>query len=139
MKTRTILGGLALAAALSAGVATTALAQSDPSSPPTTSSTPATTPAADAANGADAATKGARKDFGCSHQTQINDLFGQRKALLESRLALEKQARQAAVDAHANAWVVRIDNHIAETVKAQTKAAGRAQRFTDWAAKSCTG
>ena len=78
MKTRTLLAGLGLSVALTVGVAGTAAAQS---------ALPAPSPAA----------QGARKEFVCSHQDQIKDLLSQRKALLGSRLALLKDARQSAV------------------------------------------
>ena len=138
MKTRNVLAGVALAAALSGGVAATALAQSGPSPTPTTTA-PSSSASSDTGAAAVAAgTKTPRKDFACAHRTEIDSLLSQRKSLLTSRLALLQQARQAAVNAHADKWVVKIDNHIAQTTKAQTKVASRTERFTDWAAKNCT-
>jgi hypothetical protein len=130
MKTRNVLGGLALAAALSAGVATAAVAQQ---SDPPTSTTSTTTASAPAAG------QQVRKEFACAHQDQIRDLQSQHKALLASRLALLKEARQAAVNAHADQVVTKIDDRIAQVVKAQERVENRTQRFTDWVAKSCTG
>jgi len=141
MKTRNLLAGVVLAAALSGGVAATALAQSGPSPSPTTTA-PATTTAPSSSSDSGAAavadgTKTPRKDFACAHRTEIDSLLSQRKSLLASRLTLLQQARQSAVTAHADKWVVKIDNHIAQTVKAQSKVASRTERFTDWAAKNC--
>ena len=140
MKTRNVLAGVVLAAALSGGVAATALAQSGPSPSPTTTAPATTAPSSSPDSGAAAVadgTKTPRKDFACAHRTEIDSLLSQRKSLLSSRLTLLQQARQSAVNAHADKWVVKIDNHIAQTVKAQSKVASRTQRFTDWAAKNC--
>jgi len=144
MKTRNLLAGAALVAALSGGVAATALAQSGPSPSPTTTAPPTSTaPSSPSSSdtGAAAVAAGAqtpRKDFACAHRTEIDNLLSQRKSLLSSRLTLLQQARQSAVSAHADKWVVKIDNHIAQTAKEQSKVAARTQRFTDWAAKNCT-
>jgi hypothetical protein len=139
MKTRNVLGGLALAAALSAGVATASFAQQSDTTTGTTGTTsPASTTNPTSPN-ASAAGKQVRKEFACAHQDQIKDLQSQHKALLASRLALLKEARQAAVDAHAAQAVAKIDTRIAEAVKAQGRVESRIGRFTDWAAKNCTG
>ena len=60
MKPRTLLTGLALAGAVTAGVTATAVAQSDPSPTPTTT---AAAPAAPSKDAADPAAKKARTDF----------------------------------------------------------------------------
>jgi hypothetical protein len=141
MKTRNVLAGVVLAAALSGGVAATALAQSGPSPSPTTPPPTTSTASSSSDSGAAAVaagTKTPRKDFACAHRTEIDNLLSQRKSLLASRLTLLQQARQSAVNAHADKWVVKIDNHIAQTAKAQTKVTSRTERFTDWAAKNCT-
>ena len=139
MKTRTLIGGLVLAGAITAGAAGTAIAQPSGGSPnpPTTASTSA--PASTASDTAKGAAKGARKDFVCSHQDQLADLLAQRKSIQASRLTLEKEARQAAVDAHADALVARIDKRIAATTKAQAQVAKRTEKLTSWEAKNCTG
>ena len=119
MKPRNVLAGLALSAALTAGMAGTAAAQGTP--------------------GTDAPSTGARKEFICSHQDQIRQLMGQHKTLLSSRLALLKDARKSAVDAGADALVVRIDHRIAKVVKAQERVETRMQKLTTWVGKSCAG
>jgi hypothetical protein len=121
MKTRTIVASLAVAGA-SLAVAGTALAQSsDPTTPP------------------DAAANGARKEFVCSHRDQINDILSQRKALVNSRLALLKEARQAAVDAGASKLVVRIDDRMAKAAHDQERVETRTKKFTTWVGQNCTG
>jgi hypothetical protein len=142
MKTRNLIGGLVLAAVVTAGAAGTAIAQAGGSSPTPSSSAPTTAPApATGTAGKDAtpAVKGARKEFVCGHQDQLADLLAQRKALQASRLTLEKEARQAAVAAHADAMVAKIDKRIAQTTKAQAEVATRTQKLTAWEAKHCTG
>jgi Spy/CpxP family protein refolding chaperone len=133
MKTRTLLAGLALAGAATAGVTATAVAQSDPSPAPTTS---ATTPVKGAA---DPAAKQARTDFVCAHQDQIKDLMSQRKGLISSRLSLLQEARTSASDAGATKLVARIDTRIAKAQAEATKVDGRMEKLTTWAGEHCTG
>jgi hypothetical protein len=144
MKTRSIVAGLATAAALSAGAVGAAAAQSNPSTPTTapttTGSGTADSGTADrGTTGSTAGPTGARRQFACGHQHEIEDLQAQRKALLGDRLALLKEARQTAVAAGEDAWVVRIDNHIARVAKAQEQVETRAQRFTTWVGAHCGG
>jgi hypothetical protein len=121
MKTRTIVASLA-AAVTTLGIAGSALAQSsDPSPAP------------------EAAAKDARKEFVCGHQDQIKDLLNQHKELIESRLALLKEARQAAVDAGASKLVVKIDNRIAKAAHNQERVGTRTQKLTAWTSQNCTG
>jgi hypothetical protein len=121
MKTRTIVASLAVAGA-TLGMVGTALAQSsDPTTPP------------------DAAAKGTRKEFVCSHQDQINDILSQRKALVNSRLALLKEAREAAAGAGASKLVVRVDNRMAKAARDQERVETRTQKFATWVGQNCTG
>jgi hypothetical protein len=136
MKTRTLLAGLALAGAVTAGVTATAVAQSDPSPAPTTTTTTPTTPANDAA---DPAAKKARTDFVCAHQDQIKDLMNQRKSLISGRLSLLQEARTSANDAGATKLVARIDTRIAKAQAEATKVDGRMEKLTTWAGEHCPG
>ena len=131
MKTRSLLAGLALVGAVTAGVTATAVAQSDPA--PTTT---ATTPANDAA---DPAAKKARTDFVCAHQDQIKDLMNQRKSLISGRLSLLQEARTSASDAGATKLVARIDTRIAKAQAEAKKVDGRMEKLTTWAGEHCTG
>ena len=132
MKTRSLLAGLALAGAVTAGVTATAVAQSDPSPAPTTT----TTPAKDAA---DPAAQQARTDFVCAHQDQIKDLMNQRKSLISGRLSLLQEARTSASDAGATKLVARIDTRIAKAQAEAKKVDGRMEKLTTWAGEHCTG
>jgi len=131
MTTRSLLAGLALVGAVTAGVTATAVAQSDPA--PTTT---ATTPANDAA---DPAAKKARTDFVCAHQDQIKDLMNQRKSLISGRLSLLQEARTSASDAGATKLVARIDTRIAKAQAEATKVDGRMEKLTTWVGEHCTG
>jgi hypothetical protein len=133
MKTRSLLAGLALVGAVTAGVTATAVAQSDPSPAPTTT---ATTPAKDAA---DPAAKQARTEFVCAHQDQIKDLMNQRKSLISGRLSLLQEARTSASDAGATKLVARIDTRIAKAQAEAKKVDGRMEKLTTWAGEHCTG
>ena len=124
MKTRSLLAGLALVGAVTAGVTATAVAQSDPS------------PAKDAA---DPAAKKTRTDFVCAHQDQIKDLMSQRKSLIAGRLSLLQEARTSASDAGATTLVARIDTRIAKAQAEAKKVDGRMEKLTTWAGEHCTG
>lgn len=131
MKTRSLLAGLALVGAVTAGVTATAVAQSDPSPAPTT--------AAPAKDAADPAAKKARTDFVCAHQDQIKDLMNQRKSLIAGRLSLLQEARTSAGDAGATNLVARIDTRIAKAQAEAKKVDGRMEKLTTWAGEHCTG
>jgi hypothetical protein len=136
MKSRTLLAGVALAGAVTAGVTATAVAQSDPSpTPPTT----ATAPASPSKDAADPAAKKARTDFVCAHQDQIKDLMNQRKSLISGRLSLLQETRISASDAGATKLVARIDTRIAKAQAEATKVDGRMEKLTAWAGEHCTG
>jgi flagellin-like hook-associated protein FlgL len=127
MKSRNLIAGLALSAALIAGVAGAAAAQTDPA--------PTSAPAA----ATDTAAKGARKEFVCANQDRIKDLMGQHAALLSSRLDLLGDAKQSATDAGADALVAKIDSRIAKVTKAQEQVGTRQQKLTTWVGENCTG
>ena len=133
MKTRSLLAGLALVGAVTAGVTATAVAQSDPAPAPTTT---ASTPAKDAA---DPAATQARTEFVCAHQDQIKDLMNQRKSLISGRLSLLQEARTSAGDAGATKLVARIDTRIAKAQAEAKKVDGRMEKLTTWAGEHCTG
>jgi hypothetical protein len=130
MKTRTLVTGLALSAALTAGIAATAAAQNDPSPPPTTTA-PSGTP--------DPAAKQARTEFVCGHQDQFKDLMNQRKNLISARLSLLREARTSASDAGATQLVARTDKRIEKTKDEATKVEGRMDKFATWVGEHCSG
>jgi hypothetical protein len=132
MKTRTLLAGLALAGAVTAGVTATAVAQSDPSTPPTTT-------AGTSKDAADPAAKKARADFVCAHQDEIKGLMGQRQALLSGRLSLLQEARTSANDAGATKLVGRLDQRIAKVQDETKKADARRDKLTTWVGEHCAG
>jgi hypothetical protein len=124
MRTRTIVATVVAAAALTAGAAGTALAQSDPSTP---------TPAAEAN------AKGIRKDFVCAHQDEIKQLLAERKAVVGTSLNLLKEARQTAVDAGATKKVAQIDKRIAKATKVQERVDNRIEKLPAWVSEHCPG
>ena len=132
MKTRTLLAGLALAGAVTAGVTATAVAQSDPSPAPTTT-------AGTTKDTADPAAMKARADFVCAHQDEIKGLMGQRQTLLAGRLSLLQEARTSANDAGATKLVARLDQRIAKVEDETKKADARTEKLTTWVGEHCAG
>jgi hypothetical protein len=119
MKTRSLLTGLALAAAVTVGGVTAAGAQTEP------------TPGPEA--------KEARAAFVCANQDRITDLLSRRADLLEDRLALAQDARAAAEEAGATKLVERIDRRIERIGEAQARVETRTGKFTPWVGENCAG